>query len=679
MDGNISFVLGTQIDGVITRDVGEVPVAKILNHVSPAELERYENQDFFDEDERERLLPPKKPRGRPRFVDRIVPSFNIAPVNEETSREQSLLLEGPISMKRKVGRPKGSFNKKDTKVTSTEPSVPSKVQVGRPKGSHKRGPHEKKADKFTSTKPSFLSESSTFIKEARGQPPRQKNLSVVIPSFNGPQPQKLESTPGAETESDEVLGDPKPQYSMVIASGLGQSDTEEATSRDQSVELVSSSKKRRLVTSNAFIDLDPDIDGDERSLPQTKRAKLLPETSPDPIANDSAALIRQFQARVYGPDHSAKGSTIPHQQSKPSSTLNDSTALFRQSQAHTRSSSHGSSSSDSLMGPTPRPLKPLPAQYVPNKPLPGEETLPQRPPPGDNLATIPASYPNNCITASHFPRRQPVTTTPTKISSPSRSIQRKVSLTPHFPPGTSFSHNNSLDGSSKSTSQTSSSSASRHAPSQPANTIISQSSRIMPPSPPEKRKLSPELRSAPPHSSQASSTSKIGFTGPPREKAITDYFAPKAAVAETAPTETAHSPSLQLLGPENSESEDQLARESSHDSISSEIIVVRQNRVTPTNQAGTAEARPQEASSNDHDRIDLDSSEDDSSEDESEDEHHGTNRVSNTVAPVRSTASPVKMPSSAENLNRTFEIEDDEDSDSDSDSESSEVMIVRPS
>lgn len=668
MDGNISFVVGTQIDGVITRDAEEVPVANILDHVSPAEIERFENHDFFAEDERERLLPPRKPRGRPRKGESIVPSFNIAPIGQETSREQSLLPEGSISIKKKLGRPKGS---------------------------HNRGPHKKKAYKLT-LKPFVLSETSTATKKGRGRPPLQKNLSVVIPSFDGPQPQELESTPGAESESDDMLGDPKPQYSMVAASGLGQSDTEDVTSRDQSIDLVAPSKKRRLDTSNAFIDLSSDANGGEGSPQPTKRAKTLPETSPDPIADDRAALLRQFQARVYGPDHSEKGSTIPHRQSKPSPTPDDSTALVRQFHTHIRSSSLDSSSSDSLMGPTPRPLKPLPAQSVPSEPLPGKTLLPQ-----DNSAKVPASYLNNSITVSHSPRRQPAKATPAKSLSPAKSIPRRVSLTPHFPPSTSFSHIKSLGGSTASKPQPSISSASRHAPSQATNTTFSQTSRIMP-SAPKKRKPSPVPGSAPSHSSQASSTSKIGFAGLQQAKDITDYFAPKATVAKETAIKALHSPASQLLDPEDSESEDQLARQSSTDSISSGVIVVRQNHVTPSSRAVTAEARPQEPSHNQARSV-LDGAEDDSSDDESEDEHGGTTRVSNTAAPVPPTASPAKAQSSAGALNEAFDAEDDEDSDSDSDgssdhdsdnnldhnsdnnsdnnsdSLSSEVMIVRPS
>lgn len=163
-----------------------------------------------------------------------------------------------------------------------------------------------------------------------------------------------------------------------------------------------------------------------------------------------------------------------------------------------------------------------------------------------------------------------------------------------------------------------------------------------------------------------------------------DYFAPKPTEAKPPLSNPRHSPS-QLLGLDNSESEDQLARKSSSDSLSSQVIFLRQNRENASpNQAATAETRSQNPPSNAHDPIDPDGSQDDdgSSDDESEDEHHSTTRVPNTAAPVEpQPSSPAKMQSSTEALNKAFEIEDDGEPDSESDSESeslsSEVMIVR--
>ena len=666
VDGNISFAIGTDIDGLITPDAEEVPVAKILDHVSPAELERFENQDFFDEDERERLLPPKKPRGRPRKGDGIIPSFDTVPIGQETSREQSLLPEAPILIKKKIGRPKGTFKKKAVNLTSTKPSV--------------------------------LSEPSTAIKRGPGRPRRQQNLSVVIPSFNGPQPQEPESTPTTLSESDKIIIDPKPQYSMITASGLGQSDTEDVTSRDRSLEILPSSKRRRLGTESASLDPSHDEDDAERSPTQAKRVKMFPDMSPDPIADDNIALLRQFQARVYGPDRPEKGSDISHRQCKPSFTSDSNHTRIRRS-------SLNSSSSDSTMGHTQRPLQSLPIPKVPSKPLPEEEF--PRPPPGDNSTKVFTPCLDSSIAVPHSPSHHPAKTPPTRSTSPSKSIQRKVSLTPHIPPSTSFCYSKSLHRPAQSGSQPSIFSADRQMPPQPSDTTLSQTSRITPSLPTKRKPPSPTPQSAPSQSTQASSTSKLGFAGLPRATAITDYFAPKASTVTKPPPPTIkprYSPTMQLIGAadDDSNSEDQLAHVDScaTDSISPEAIVVRRpNRDTPPT---TTQAAVTSSSAHDHDLDSASSSEDESSSSSEEDAHEHeheapTNRpVSNTAAsssPAQSTTTTsttktnsnvqanVQVQHSADTLSRAFDVIDDEVGDEDSASESdclsSEVMVVR--
>lgn len=655
-------------------------MARILDYVSAAELERFENQDFFDEDERERLLPPKKPRGRPRKGDGILPSFSVAPIGEETSREQSLLPDGSILVKKRRGRPKGSFRKNAVNVTSTKPSV--------------------------------LSVPSNTIKKPRGRPPRQKNLSVVIPAFNGPQPQHLESTPGTQSEDDAMLENPKPQYSMMAASGLGQTDSEDLTSRDQSVELMPSLKKRRLNTENASIDSILDDHDDYRSSTQPKRVKAFSDMSPDPIADDSMALLRQFQARVYGPDHFTKSSSIPHRQGKLSLT-NEEISF------HTARSSLNSSSSDLLVDRIPSRLERLPKENVPLEPLPGEKKS-QSPP--ANVSTQ--------VFTSHIPSHQRVDTSPIKSTSPSKSIRRKISLTPHFPPSLSSSRERNENGSvASSRSHPSVPPANRHIPPKPTKPTLSQPSSTQPsitknrnPSP------QPQRRNPPSQSFQASSsTSKLGFAGLPRAKHITDYFAPKptpAASNRPPIAQPRHSPSSQLLGPtdsnnrDESDSEDQLARDpspspspspsstthSDSDSISSEVVAVRlPNRTTTTLAPTTVQATrsQEEPSPNHHDPGHETDTDTDSSEDEDDDDD-GDDITSTAPTPaanptaitpiVRSTYTTtntaVRVPtqsSAAESLNRAFELDDDDDndeadgvSDTKSDSLNSEVMIIRP-
>ena len=534
VDGNISFSVGTQTDGVVIPDAKEVPVAKILDHISSAELERFENQDFLDEDERERLLPPKKSRGRPRNSDRIVPSFKVAPVGEGTSREQSLLPEGSIPLKKRIGRPRGTYGAYKKKASTSTPIGSSGLQLGRVTNSHKRGLRNGVAETFMSAKPPALSESSITIKRARGRPPRQQNLSVVVPRFNKSQLQGHESDPSAESESEDLLNEPRPQYSMVAASCQDQSGTEETTSRDQSVEPISPSKKRGFATKNAPIDLNLVDDDNERSPHPTKRVKTLPETSPDPIADDSALLLRQFEARVYGPDRAVRSGTIPHRQSQSSSTLDDNATRLSQNHAHTRTSSLGSSSTDSWMGPNPNSPKPLSNQYIPSISPLRKESFPPSRPPRENPVKNPTSHLNAGITVSHLPQQQPAKPAPPKFTSPSKPFQRKVSLTPHYPPSTSFSHRKSFDGPADT-------------PPPPSHPPISH---------PPRKPLSAN-KTSPPQPSQTSSISKLGFAGLPSARSITDYFAPKPK------------PNPRQLSPRSSSSEDHLARHSSTSSTSS--------------------------------------------------------------------------------------------------------------
>ena len=660
VDGNITFAVGTEIDGVITRDAQEVPVAKILDHVSPAELERFENQDFFDEDERERLLPPKKPRGRPRKGDKLLPSFSVAPIGKETSREQSLLPEGSIPKKKRVGRPKGTFRKK------------------------------------------AVNEPSAGIRKPRGRPPRQRNLSVVVPAFNGPQPQNVESTPDTQSESDEVLDNPKPQYSMITASGLGQSDTEDQTSRDQSVELGPSSKRRRLDAGNAFVDPSLDDNNAGRSSSQNHGTELFSDMSPDPIANDSTALLRQFQARVYGPNHSEKSHNIPHRQSKSSLTFDDS-------HFYTPRSSLGSLSSDSLMGHNPRHLTSLPKETTPSNPP--QEKVPSQVPQGNISTKVSTSFFENSTIMSHSPHHQPANTPPKKSTSPVKSVRRKFSFTPHFPPSASFSHSRSIKRSAERRPKPSLPPTSRHIPPQPPpqptrSTLLQSSSTQVPL--PKRRKLSPETQRAPSQSSQSqtSSTTRLGFAGLPRAKSITDYFAPKApAPIPSPPLKPRHSPSSQLLGSaaaadstrdSDSDSEDQLAREpsssdsdteSDSDSLNSEILIIHRN--DPTTRPTVTEPKPQNFSSSTHTHSDPHDSETQSSDSDSEN-NDAPSHISNTAAsPIRQpTTNPItttKQHLTTASLDTAFDLDDDDEDDddgeteSDSDSRNSEVMIIRSS
>ena len=68
-NGTTNFFLGTKFSGTLIRDSDEVPLEKILDHVTPSELERFETEEFIKEDEEEeeaiRFAAMRKPKGRP--------------------------------------------------------------------------------------------------------------------------------------------------------------------------------------------------------------------------------------------------------------------------------------------------------------------------------------------------------------------------------------------------------------------------------------------------------------------------------------------------------------------------------------------------------------------------------------------------------------------------------------
>ena len=64
-NGQIIFILGTKFDGVVNRDPDEVPLSKILDHVTSAELQRYENQNYLSKEILAERIRVPKPRGRP--------------------------------------------------------------------------------------------------------------------------------------------------------------------------------------------------------------------------------------------------------------------------------------------------------------------------------------------------------------------------------------------------------------------------------------------------------------------------------------------------------------------------------------------------------------------------------------------------------------------------------------
>lgn len=204
VNGNISFIVGTRFGGIVNRDPKEVPLSHILNNVSQAELRRFENQDFLEEDVREAIQPPPKSKGRPkgsRLIDgRLVP----AGASTGPSRTQKPQTQGS----RPVVVIPSSSRALQRSVTLAPSSAIShlSVKVLAPSGS--------------------------------------QQVAVQVPSFNGPQPGQLkhvgETDASSESSEDELSAQwPKrrPQYAMMAASGLAPLDSslEEDTSREVSM------------------------------------------------------------------------------------------------------------------------------------------------------------------------------------------------------------------------------------------------------------------------------------------------------------------------------------------------------------------------------------------------------------------------------------------------------------
>ncbi|MCJ1453476.1 hypothetical protein MMC28_003823 [Mycoblastus sanguinarius] len=276
-DGHVTFSVGTRFGGTVIRNTEEVPLAEICDHVSPQELQRFENQEFLNEDERERNEPKAKIRGRPKK--------NLQPLltdQDDTSREVSTVPAAQISKPR--GRPRNVHPSFDLGgATSREESVVPNVSV--------------------------------IVKKAPGRPRK-----YPVPSFEGPQPTRDE-VPATEGESstressessanpyNAAIGAPR-QYSMMAASGLGPGvEHQDETSREISPtydDLEATPKKRRtesrLSPHQSLISILNEkhaafsTDEDETSLQEDKSNPIV---SLSPEAEDASARPLQFQAKA---------------------------------------------------------------------------------------------------------------------------------------------------------------------------------------------------------------------------------------------------------------------------------------------------------------------------------------------------------------------------------------------
>ncbi|KAG8525295.1 uncharacterized protein KY384_008939 [Bacidia gigantensis] len=294
------FTLGTHFGGTTIRDTEDVPFAKIYDYITPEELQRFENRNYAEEEEQERIrILTAKPRGRPR-------KNPFAPPGLDPKHKDSAL------------RPKTSISglKHEGYNAFRKLNADGKPRRGRPVGWRKHA----------------------------------GVANVSVPSFNGPQPtgrhtssaneasdeaSDAEGQSGEEDEtSSEEIEDPiKIQarlgvYSMVAASGIVPTDP------------WSESEASRSITPALPIDDDPGYSLEsERSLADSSFAQQqssflaapnpLPYIHPSPKVNPTEHLRieqpapkrRKIEVRSGSNERASVSSTPASEKPLPGRTL----------------------------------------------------------------------------------------------------------------------------------------------------------------------------------------------------------------------------------------------------------------------------------------------------------------------------------------------------------------------
>lgn len=653
VSGQIVFIVGTEFGGVVNRDSTEVPLTKILDHVTPAELQRFENLDFLEEDIREANLPPPKARGRPvgsRLVDGKLVRASVSAVPLRDRKPHSQPTKPVVVLQNASRSPTQDFVRAPSSRT---PQIAVRVR-----GSN--APHA---------------------------------FTVRVPSFNGPQPgqrrQAAETDTSSESSEDE-LSSQKPtrrhQYAMAAASGLAPPETSpEETSREVSIsrapspershfhERGRSPKRRRLdvqlplratspslqldgnhATPKAYQDRETVFDKMFRqsmpSVPMTETDRIVYESLRDhsnslpplwPTSHPTNVTTQKAQsppstitfppnfdrgrypaqrrrrgnkhytpARKQGFVPSNLSKTVgPETQQSPNSLaqseVEDADMVnmldVRDEEAEREALLRQFHPTDILQN--------IRASSLQDIPRPGTATPPRK---------IIASPPLSAEKASELARgilnkingqsqhAQPASAPSIQVTTPGKSIQKRTSLTPHFP------HN--VDSSSEKRGKPShyrlSISYSPSKIAKPAREIVYSATKGRPsPGPTKSSKtesaksnsnspISPvNTNSTVPSSSKSPHSSNTKLTvfaknninshpdlslptnralNQPKPKSLTDYFRPKFSPVQASPTPPPASE-------EENESEDPLTRASSYDSLNPNSLLVqrRSQHTTP--------------------------------------------------------------------------------------------------
>ena len=207
-DGGVAFSTGTRSGEDVNQDPWDVPLSRILDHVTPEELQRFENEDYKDEQAREEWLIANKPKvGRPRKHPlQITTTYTGFESTEE---------DGASPLKKSVGRPKKGHAVQLTKALGDLQTTSGKKRRGRPRKVGALPTSESSALHRSSESRSLEDDRVSDVKQERGRPPkRPMHIAMVLSETSDTD---MESSGLNSPVSVEEISTAKPIPSMLRA------------------------------------------------------------------------------------------------------------------------------------------------------------------------------------------------------------------------------------------------------------------------------------------------------------------------------------------------------------------------------------------------------------------------------------------------------------------------------
>ena len=341
-DGNISFSLGTRFGGTITRDNEEIPLANIYDYVTPQELQRYETQEFLDEERRDEAelaaRAKHKPRGRPRKDAHVLFQLADGTPTKRSNLPVPAVIISKSSKKKSRGRPRKtsapSFNGPQPtyetpppRVETTSSRVSSEGPVDSDSSVLLAGPRQYAMVQASGLAPPTVeldegtSGDITPAREDLDQTPKKQGSfpTVVIPSSGTPR--ILQSRPALE------ISDSQPD---TLATG-NNFDVGTSSCDDSIVDTP---------TKQPNLDLETESSEEEQSVDQPTEREL---------------LLRQFQVSTYRPqsllpsssESQASRATMPPERSTTVSRTESPQIALDQSSTSNQSSIKSKTSAQS--------------------------------------------------------------------------------------------------------------------------------------------------------------------------------------------------------------------------------------------------------------------------------------------------------------------------------------------